>query len=1077
LQNITTHLRKLKRSNRAISTVITVMLSLVLLVIIVGNVFLNNFQMNQVDAKKNQENLSITNALYSGTSPWFNTSAQFTLNTGTLQSGSIAGTLQLGDSNFETFRQENPQINYSSNPSGFVLDGSTTNPSGSVSNLVSNDGNCMTFGSYPSSLSAQTLYAHKETTNIAGTAYNNSMLTNADTSGVTLSASLAGSRSLLDKSVYSLQGVQSIPASTWNMYYRTWKDATTSVPTNNPSSTSGGWTNPTNAYADGGGYASSTMNGTVQFYSGYSFSIPGGATITQVQVRLDAYVSGGDTNDKILLEVSDDGETWLSTTQQQNLSTSETTYWIDVTSWTSWTPLMVNNIQTRVTQIRSGISTDEVRLDWIPVEVTYSTSAVDTKAPSSTNPSSGGWTNPTYAYTSDSSYAYSSTNGRQQTYYGYGYNIPSDSAITQVRIKLEAWASGFYEQNDDIKVEVSADAGSHWLTATQTISLGTIETTYWVDVTTWTTWNPASINNDNLRVRVTQVRVGYYTDTVRLDYIPFEVTYSESTSVTQSPSSLPNVWTNPTNAYANGGSYVSSGYNGGEQQVYGGYGFAVPAGAQITQVRVRLDAWCSYDDLILLQVSTDSGATWLSSSQSIAPTTSEATYWVPITSWISWTPSSLNNDNIRLRVTHIMVNGLGYVYLDWMPIEVTYTLTATAHIDADILVRTSMGAVRTTVATNVASSSDLSTSAQTLSATYSFPGYTVTDQTDYLEIDYYADPTVIGSVNAYLIIDNSSLALADQTRASNVMLPNQYTMQVEVTGTGTMPTAYTLLWSIDGSFSVSSVNTLVQVYSYNSGQYPTSGDGWMSYTSNPSAGVHDTKSQIVISNPTYFLSGSVWQIRITATYGSPFSFNLDWTEFKAVTPNTYMLDMSNSFAINVRTYPAKHVSTVEVLLAYNVSDTGERWFIKACNWTTSTFSNAGFNDTAGSQPSAPKYWVNYVVGIPSGYIASDGTLLIEFCSGVPSDSNQTIVSIDYLGVRVVMDGQQDWTVKNSSPETVHIVAVWIENSTLHQHYSVDLYLNSGDSNNGLIGSQPLPMGTYVTKVVTERGTIVVWSSG
>lgn len=58
LQAIT---RRLKREKRGVSTVIVVMLSLVLIVIIVGNVVLWSYQMNQLDLERMQENLEIAN--------------------------------------------------------------------------------------------------------------------------------------------------------------------------------------------------------------------------------------------------------------------------------------------------------------------------------------------------------------------------------------------------------------------------------------------------------------------------------------------------------------------------------------------------------------------------------------------------------------------------------------------------------------------------------------------------------------------------------------------------------------------------------------------------------------------------------------------------------------------------------------------------------------------------------------------------------------------------------------------------------------------------------------------------------
>jgi hypothetical protein len=63
--------------------------------------------------------------------------------------------------------------------------------------------------------------------------------------------------------------------------------------TNSPSANSGGWTNPTNAYADGGGYAAITSGtpSASHTYSGYGFNLTDNQ-INQVRVRYDAWSAG-----------------------------------------------------------------------------------------------------------------------------------------------------------------------------------------------------------------------------------------------------------------------------------------------------------------------------------------------------------------------------------------------------------------------------------------------------------------------------------------------------------------------------------------------------------------------------------------------------------------------------------------------------------------------------------------------------------------------------------------------------------------------------------------------------------------
>ena len=105
MQTITTHLSRFKRSNRGISTVITVMLSLVLIVIIVGNVFISESQMNQADWERKQESIRIVDA-------------------------------------------EATTENWTQHPSGYALGGSTSLLSGDIANLTADDGSYMTFRSY-----------------------------------------------------------------------------------------------------------------------------------------------------------------------------------------------------------------------------------------------------------------------------------------------------------------------------------------------------------------------------------------------------------------------------------------------------------------------------------------------------------------------------------------------------------------------------------------------------------------------------------------------------------------------------------------------------------------------------------------------------------------------------------------------------------------------------------------------------------------------------------------------------------------------------------------------------------------
>jgi len=101
-----------------------------------------------------------------------------------------------------------------------------------------------------------------------------------------------------------------------------------------------------------------------------------------------------------------------------------------------------------------------------------------------------------------------------------------------------------------------------------------------------------------------------------------------------------------------------------------------------------------------------------------------------------------------------------------------------AHGDIDILIRKADGSIRNSIASDVANSPSLTLTNvwETLTGTYDWPGYTVVDQTDYLEVAYYIEVTTPQySKSVSLLVDDGTLPQADQTKIENVMFthPNQ----------------------------------------------------------------------------------------------------------------------------------------------------------------------------------------------------------------------------------------------------------------------------------------------------------------
>jgi hypothetical protein len=296
-------------------------------------------------------------------------------------------------------------------------------------------------------------------------------------------------------------------------------------------------------------------------------------------------------------------------------------------------------------------------------------------------------------------------------------------------------------------------------------------------------------------------------------------------------------------------------------------------------------------------------------------------------------------------------------------------------------------------------------------------------------------------------------------------------VEIEFTGTSDTNLWMNLTWTVNTCFTADDVAATFQLYNYQAGEYPTSGDGYNSTI----IGTEEVNiTQSITANPMAFKdTEGNWKMKITGTKATavPFILKVDWVELEATLSNIYRLEISNDFTIDLSTYPLNYVYGVEVMVRYNVSEAAERWFIKAYDWASESFSDADFNNTSGNMPTLGE-WNNYAVSINENwtrYIGSDGTIRILFCDeGV--GENQTLVHVDFIGVRVILNGIR-LDIKNSGATTAHIVSVWIINTTHHMRYNADFFINPGEAAVYIRADIPPPAGNFTVKVVTERGNM------
>jgi len=279
-----------------------------------------------------------------------------------------------------------------------------------------------------------------------------------------------------------------------------------------------------------------------------------------------------------------------------------------------------------------------------------------------------------------------------------------------------------------------------------------------------------------------------------------------------------------------------------------------------------------------------------------------------------------------------------------------------AHADVDILIRQAGGTVRTTIATDVANSGAITTAWSTVSGTYAWSSYTVVAQTDYLEIDYYIHVTTSSpSKTVSLRIDDQTLGVADQTRAANINLPSEFKSEVEFTGSSNTASVWTqLVWTVDSAWTAGTVAVTLQLYNYTLGAYPTSGNGFISYTSSATANTDETKTQTITTNPTHFRDSSGnWKIKVKGvkTTTTQFDFKADWVEFKPTYYSEYKASTEFTFS-GMTTYAPSQLNFT-VVSEYDiasVSVTIQVWNYSSSSYVTSgegyrTYLSSGVNQT------------------------------------------------------------------------------------------------------------------------------------
>jgi hypothetical protein len=148
--------------------------------------------------------------------------------------------------------------------------------------------------------------------------------------------------------------------------------------------------------------------------------------------------------------------------------------------------------------------------------------------------------------------------------------------------------------------------------------------------------------------------------------------------------------TNPSHAYADDGAFAldtNSGTgtgtsctgSGKDRHRFRDYGFALPAGASVKGIQVRLDAYAdstSGTPRMCVQLSADGGSSWTTSKTTAALTTTQGTYVLGSSTDMwgkTWSASNLGNTRLRVRVINVASSTARDFSLAWVAVKIHYT--------------------------------------------------------------------------------------------------------------------------------------------------------------------------------------------------------------------------------------------------------------------------------------------------------------------------------------------------------------------------------------------------------------------
>lgn len=155
------------------------------------------------------------------------------------------------------------------------------------------------------------------------------------------------------------------------------------------------------------------------------------------------------------------------------------------------------------------------------------------------------------------------------------------------------------------------------------------------------------------------------------------------------------------------------------------------------------------------------------------------------------------------------------------------------------------------------------------------------------------------SVSSYLISSNFTIRFKGGNETNDIAQDSwnidatllhtwyhEYAAEAEFIGSSSHQNWTSLVWMVDSSWNIGSVNVTIQLYDYTLGPlggYPSSGNGYLFYVSNTTSNIDELENQTITSGATqYENSTGYWKVKIKGVKSTDtqFQMKINWVELQ-----------------------------------------------------------------------------------------------------------------------------------------------------------------------------------------------------